>query len=205
MRTRSSGSTDEDDTDEVSPAETARRQSEGDGRKRSFTSAKYEGSRHSDTLDRRKVEKANPSLPVLHNAWEPSSGIHGPSEKGLQALDTPRQDTTTAKMPDAQTRRRSRVRDPWACSLLTITTTILSLVFLLSVFHSFSKRQLDPKGCEMCMMSPAYAKFSDFDTEHTRFASKYSLYLYREGGIDEDTKVGRPRPVVRDLKLIIHR
>ncbi len=43
----------------------------------------------------------------------------------------------------------------------------------------------------MSMMRPAFAKFSDFDTEHTRFASKYSLYLYREGGIDEDTMVGK--------------
>ena len=42
------------------------------------------------------------------------------------------------------------------------------------------------------MMRPAFAKYSDFDTEHTRFASKYSLYLYREGGIDEDTMVSKP-------------
>lgn len=192
MRTRSSGSTDEDDTDEVSPAERTARQSKGDGRKRSFTSAKFDGSRHLDTLDRRKIEKSNSSLPVQHNAWEPPPGIHGPAEKDLQALDLDPlgQDITAAKMLEAQTRRRSRARNPWASSLLTITTTFLSLVFLLSVLHSFSKRQLDPKGCEMCMMSPAYAKLSDFDTEHTRFASKYSLYLYREGGIDEDTKVG---------------
>ena len=196
MRTRSSGSADEDDTDEASPAEPARRQSEGDGRKRSFTTAKYDGARHSDTLDRRKVEKSNPSLPMLHNAWKPPAGMHGASEKGLQTLDPLAQDTTTIRMPEAQIRRRSRARNPWACSLLTITTTILSLVFLLSIFHSFAKRQLDPKGCEMCMMSPAYAKFSDFDTEHTRFASKYSLYLYREGGIDEDTMVSEPRVMV---------
>jgi pimeloyl-ACP methyl ester carboxylesterase len=38
-------------------------------------------------------------------------------------------------------------------------------------------------------MRPAFTRFSDFDTEHTRFASKYSLYLYREGGVDEDTRV----------------
>lgn len=38
-------------------------------------------------------------------------------------------------------------------------------------------------------MSPAFAKLSDFDTEHTRFASKYSTYLYREQGVDEDIKV----------------
>jgi len=30
-------------------------------------------------------------------------------------------------------------------------------------------------------MRPSFAKLSDFDTEHTRFASKYSVYLYREG------------------------
>ena len=205
MRTRSSGLTDEDETDEVSPAEAARRPSDGDGRKRSFTSAKHDGSRHSDALDRRKGEKSSPSLPVLHNAWKPSPGIHAASEMGLQTLEPLGQDTPTASMPEARTRRRSKARNPWACSLLTITTTFLSLLFLLSIFHSFTTRQLDPKGCEMCMMSPAYAKLSDFDTEHTRFASKYSLYLYREGGIDEDTKAGGPRPVVRQLKLMIYR
>lgn len=41
----------------------------------------------------------------------------------------------------------------------------------------------------MSFMAPMYAKLSGFDTEHTRFASKYSLYLYREGGVDEDTMV----------------
>ena len=41
----------------------------------------------------------------------------------------------------------------------------------------------------MSYMRPAFARFSDFDTEHTRFASKYSLYMYREGGVDEDTRV----------------
>ncbi|KAI9807690.1 MAG: GPI inositol deacylase [Sarcosagium campestre] len=41
----------------------------------------------------------------------------------------------------------------------------------------------------MSRMAPAFAKLSDFDTEHTRFASKYSTYLYREAGVDEDTKV----------------
>lgn len=36
----------------------------------------------------------------------------------------------------------------------------------------------------MSYMRPSYIHFSEFDTEHTRFASKYSLYLYREQGID---------------------
>jgi hypothetical protein len=38
-------------------------------------------------------------------------------------------------------------------------------------------------------MSPIYLKAKDFDTEHTRFASKYNLYLYRENGVDEDYPV----------------
>lgn len=37
-------------------------------------------------------------------------------------------------------------------------------------------------------MSPTYIKLSGFDTEHTRFATKYSLYLYREEGVDEYSK-----------------
>ncbi|KAJ8124976.1 hypothetical protein O1611_g8665 [Lasiodiplodia mahajangana] len=41
----------------------------------------------------------------------------------------------------------------------------------------------------MSWMSPSFVHFSDFDTEHTRFASKYSLYLYREQGIDNGPKV----------------
>lgn len=42
----------------------------------------------------------------------------------------------------------------------------------------------------MCWSRPIYIKFSDFDTEHTRFASKYHLYLHRDGAFDEDPKVG---------------
>lgn len=34
-----------------------------------------------------------------------------------------------------------------------------------------------------------YFEFRDFDTEHTRFATKYSLHLIREEGFDEDPKV----------------
>lgn len=36
----------------------------------------------------------------------------------------------------------------------------------------------------MSTMMPTYIKMSGFDTEHSRFATKYSLYLYREEGVD---------------------
>jgi hypothetical protein len=57
------------------------------------------------------------------------------------------------------------------------------------ILRSAATRQLDPKGCRMSYMRPSYARLNDFDTEHTRFASKYSLHLYREQGVDDDTKV----------------
>lgn len=53
----------------------------------------------------------------------------------------------------------------------------------------------------MSYMRPAFAKLEDFDTEHTRFASKYSVYLYREVMVDEDTRVDMPRDKLRLLLI----
>ena len=159
------------------------------GKKESFTSSKYDLTRHSDTLDRRKVEKAIEFIqPPPNGAYPPlpADNRHdAPSKK--QLLLAPGQDFD--KMPEPRGWRRSRTRSPWACSLLTIGATALSALFLLFIVHAFLTRQLDPKGCDMCWSRPIYIKFSDFDTEHTRFASKYNLYLYREVGFDEDPKV----------------
>lgn len=94
-----------------------------------------------------------------------------------------------ADMSPASHRRRARLRSPWSCSFLTLFAAFLAAIFALTIARSFLTRQLDPKGCAMSYMRPSWAKFPDFDTEHTRFASKYSLYLYREAGIDEDTRV----------------
>ncbi|KAF2684030.1 GPI inositol-deacylase-like protein [Lentithecium fluviatile CBS 122367] len=97
--------------------------------------------------------------------------------------------TPESMAEDYSARRRARLRNPWAFSWHTLAATFLGFTFLLLMAQSFLTRQLDTKGCEMSYMRPAYHKFENFDTEHTRFASKYSLYLYREGGIDEDIRV----------------
>lgn len=83
---------------------------------------------------------------------------------------------------------RQRLRSPWACSPYTVLTTLAAFIAMFLMAQSFLTRQLDVKGCGMSYMRPTYSRFSNFDTEHTRFASKYSLYLYREGGLDEDTR-----------------
>ena len=187
MRRRSSGSTEEDDLDEPRLADSV--QLEDDGRKRSFTSSKFDLARHSETLDRRKVEKLLSTTPLTLTAWIPDSDPDGgpdPRERSSVVAGHP---SPKDKMQTPLDRRRSRVRSPWKGSLLALATTLFSVLFLFSIVRSLVTRQRDPKGCNMSYMSPMYAKLSDFDTEHTRFASKYSLYLYREEGVDEDTKV----------------
>ena len=127
--------------------------------------------------------------------WKPSAPRHGLLEKTRSAEPavitvTSREVAAAGKMSDSrQYMRRSRLRSPWSCSPLTLVTTLVATLCLSTILHSFVTRQLDTKGCRMSYMRPSFAKLSDFDTEHTRFASKYSTYLYREGLIDEDTKV----------------
>lgn len=93
------------------------------------------------------------------------------------------------KMLQPPISRRQRLRKPWTCSWSSLLVALAGILLVWMTIQSFLSRQVDVKGCAMSYMRPGYARFSDFDTEHTRFASKYSLYLYREGGIDEDTRV----------------
>ena len=159
-------------------------------------------------LDRRKSTDKRPtprSRRPSNTNWKPSeSGSltpNGQIEKGRSPVITvPSKEAIAAdKMPESrQNVPRPRLRSPWSCSALTLITTSLAAICLFAIIHSFLSRQLDTKGCRMSYMRPSFAKLSDFDTEHTRFASKYSVYLYREGMVDEDTKVWEPEPMGLD-------
>lgn len=101
------------------------------------------------------------------------------------------------KVPDSKgVLRRPRSRSPWAIGLLTLVTVAVGLGFIATILNSSVTRCLDVKGCVMSYMRPSYVKLSDFDTEHTRFGSKYSLYLYMELEVDEEAKVGWPTATV---------
>lgn len=68
-----------------------------------------------------------------------------------------------------------------------ILHTLLALGLLLSIAILSSTRQpvgADEATCRMVWMSPSYARIKSFDETHTKFASKYSLYLYREQDLD---------------------
>ncbi len=75
-------------------------------------------------------------------------------------------------------RRKGRML---ATTVLVVAVTILLLGMTVTSFLYYQK---DANGCKMSYMYPSYSRLSAFDSEHTRFASKYSLYLYREHGVD---------------------
>ncbi|KIW14790.1 hypothetical protein PV08_07575 [Exophiala spinifera] len=89
---------------------------------------------------------------------------------------------------DVRGLRKIRAQSPWTWRPLTLITTAVALFVLSVIVRSSLKLQVDPQGSVMSMMSPTYIKLSGFDTEHSRFATKYALYLYREEGVDEYTQ-----------------
>ena len=199
MQRRCSDSTEEDDSEDnilsatnPHPHPHPRRSSNGQIAS-TFTSAKFDMSCHSDTLDRRKGDKTPAPHQLVEHATDSGFAAY---EDGMEKLKSASVRASkkrelvqgTDKMELGQ-RGRLRSRSPWRLSLLSLVTTLASLILLWAMLNSFFKRQIDPKGCIKPYMAPGYAKLDGFDTEHTRFASKYSLWLYREYGVHEDTNV----------------
>lgn len=141
------------------------------------------------------------------SSWKPAAAQNGTTmEKGPLALAVepsavpvmaPKSDEDSEgvddKSGDSKGPRRLRSRSPWALGFLTLLISIIGLAFLATILNSSATRCLDGKGCIMSYMRPAYVKLNDFDTEHTRFGSKYSLYFYRELEVDEEVKVCWPQ------------
>ena len=126
---------------------------------------------------------------MYNNNTAAAADTSATSEKARLTM-SPSKDITPDSMAENRLKRSGPyLRNPWACSLATVVATILGSGLLFLMAHSFLTRQLDTKGCEMSYMRPMFTHFEDFDTEHTRFATKYSLHLYREGGVDEDFRV----------------
>ncbi|KAI0532561.1 PGAP1-like protein-domain-containing protein [Xylaria digitata] len=148
----------------------------------------------------RRSHNSSPSASSTRNRisngqlnWQQSQATNGASENESGAspaiktsgdINTDHERTPVSKLRSRQFQPKS----PWAISLWTLFTSMVGITLLISIVYSSANLQCDPKGCRMSWMSPSFVHFSDFDTEHTRFASKYSLYLYREQGIDNGPK-----------------
>ncbi|KAI8322524.1 PGAP1-domain-containing protein, partial [Martensiomyces pterosporus] len=66
-----------------------------------------------------------------------------------------------------------------ALGLLLVTILVGSIAA-----HSYFNGQPDTENCEMSYSRPQFIEQTKFDRTWTRFADKYTLYLYREGGYD---------------------
>lgn len=153
----------------------------------------YARSRRSGNFNWKLSHSRNGSIEKPPPSFFSSSFSHSPSTPPL-SLGAPANGAVHSKEMEKEQEqkfvgKRPRIRSPWAITFLTLLTATLGIGFLALVLNSSFTRHIDPKGCRMSYMRPGYAKFDDFDTEHTRFASKYSLYLYRELGIENDAKV----------------
>lgn len=205
MRRRTSGSGAEDDDGLISTTQSAggnledsrskskRPSNSNSNSKDAFLMDAFQESQESSADESHRRKSVSPGVEKLRQ----SSSWESLDEKTTATTTITTTATTKSKadkaslasMPDYTRKHRARLRSPWSCSPVTLSCSTIALLLLFVIVQSFLSRQLDPKGCAMSYMRAAFAKFTDFDTEHTRFASKYSLYLYREGGIDEDTRV----------------
>ncbi|KAI0462035.1 hypothetical protein LJB42_004640 [Komagataella kurtzmanii] len=68
----------------------------------------------------------------------------------------------------------------------------IGLLIILQICGSWfeSAAEIDSNFCRKVTMFPSYARVKAFDQNHSRFASKYSLYLYREQGKDKIPEEG---------------
>lgn len=181
MQRRSSASPIEDNDEPDNPPV-------ADAALRSANGIDVDGPRLSRSLQLSRAEVAagrtlKPSRFQSGFNFAPDSKVPPPS-RPMSPLESqvlrPAMDSPT----ENQRRRKARSRNPWSCSLLTLIVTSLGSLALFAIVHSYFTRQIDPQGCKTPRMLPTYIKLLGFDTEHTRFASKYGLYLYRERNVD---------------------
>ncbi|EME47675.1 hypothetical protein DOTSEDRAFT_69584 [Dothistroma septosporum NZE10] len=151
-------------------------------------SARLQERKQSRELSRSPGMDGHSTSPSMRTSISSPALEKNPLEEAI-STPTPIPHDAPAPMADDIRQHAARLRSPWRCSFLTLATSISALMLLFTIVHSFLNRQQDPKGCAMSYMMPRFNRFADFDTEHTRFASKYALHLYREGGVDEDVRV----------------
>lgn len=70
--------------------------------------------------------------------------------------------------------------------LLTLVSSFGLLVFVaIGILSTQDHIGADSPQCRPIYMYPSYARVTGFDSSHTKFASKYNLFLYREQGKDK--------------------
>ncbi|KAJ5760029.1 hypothetical protein N7520_007185 [Penicillium odoratum] len=183
MHRRSSGSPVADDTEDSS----ARSDDHGSNAiEAPNDKSRSQIARHGTSFDLRRDNGSSTPRSRNSSLWRTPSSQPSNDTKPMP-LGSPRL-PMEAPSPEGRRARQSRQRSPWSSSILTVCTTFVAVAFLLSILRSFTGRHTGGDGCGVPMMSPTFIRMVEFDTEHTRFASKYNLFLYREEGVDPYTQ-----------------
>lgn len=188
MKGRSSGSADdgaesslESDNDPAGRPSLSVSRSEASSQTRSrISTSTNPGSRQGTTLAGNGF--------VLRTGPPVTKGVSLPSRASMAVSTPPSAGIGMPKISDSTDPPRSR-RSFYSISFLSLFISFLGICLLLAILNSLVTRHIDPKGCRMSYMRPSYVPLTDFDTEHTRFATKYSLYLYREQGVDDESRL----------------
>lgn len=73
--------------------------------------------------------------------------------------------------------------------VLVLAAAACYFMYYFSWLANNSPVDISPEGCEMSWMSPHYILQTEFNKSWTPLASRYSLWLYRERGINERDEV----------------
>ncbi|KAJ5728226.1 hypothetical protein N7493_004556 [Penicillium malachiteum] len=182
MHRRSSGSPVADDTEDSS----ARSDDHGSNAiDAPNDKSRSQLARHGTSFDLRRDNGTSTPRSRNSSLWRTSSSQPSNDTKTMP-LGSPR--LPMEPSPEGRRARQARQRSPWSVSILTACTTFFAVAFILAILRSFTGRSTGGDGCGVPMMSPTFIRMLEFDTEHTRFASKYNLFLYREEGVDPYTQ-----------------
>ncbi|PKK79545.1 PGAP1-domain-containing protein [Rhizophagus irregularis] len=102
-----------------------------------------------------------------------------------------RYSSTPRKLSASLSMRNASASLSFSYSMIIIG--VLTIILVGMIMDSFFNRQKDSKGCHVSRMYPWFIKHDNFDSEQSKFAGKYGLYLYRDRVYDSnDQPTGIP-------------
>jgi hypothetical protein len=154
-----------------------------------------------ETEERESLEIKSPRYEVDTSQSEQHQGVRTPSptsseNSALLNNNFPsniltnsfiRYSSTPRKLSASLSRRNASASLSFSYPMIIIG--VLTIILVGMIMDSFFNRQKDFKGCHVSRMYPWFIKHDNFDSEQSKFAGKYGLYLYRDRVYDSNDQV----------------
>jgi hypothetical protein len=151
-----------------------------------------------ETEERESLEIKSPRYEVDTSQSEQHQGDRTPSPASLETsallnnFPSSIQSLTNSSIKSRKLSASFPMRNASASlsfSYPIIIIGVITIILVGMIMDSFFNRQKDFKGCHVSRMYPWFIKYDNFDSEQTRFAGKYGLYLYRDRVYDSNDQV----------------